>query len=105
MGGKITDQQVRRLMEEAAKTKNKSFAAMKAGMNRRTAAKYLDLGKSPSELPPVDRMWRTRENPFEQHWLDVEQWLEDAPEFEGKFLSMQKVQRLKSLKESMTLVT
>ena len=46
LGGKITDQQVRRLMEEMTKISNKSFAAMKAGMDRRTAAKYLELGKS-----------------------------------------------------------
>ena len=86
MGGKITDQQVRRLMEEMAKKPDKSFAAMKAGMDRRTAAKYLELGKLPSELPPIERTWRTRENPFEQHWPEVENWLENAPELEGKFL-------------------
>ena len=86
MGGKITDQQVRRLMEEMNRKQNKSFAAMKAGMNRRTAAKYLELGKLPSEFPAVDRNWRTRENPFEQHWQKVEQWLENAPELEAKFL-------------------
>lgn len=86
MGGKTTDQQVRRLMEEMNKNQNKSYAAMKAGMNRRTAAKYLKLGKLPSELPPVDRTWRTRENPFEQHWEKVKQWLEDTPELEAKFL-------------------
>ncbi len=86
MGGKITDQQVRRLMEEMTKKPNKSFAAMKAGMDRRTAAKYLDSGKLPSELPPVERDWRTRENPFKQHWQQVENWLQNAPELEGKFL-------------------
>ena len=30
-------------MEEMNKSGNKSYAAMKSGMNRRTAAKYLDL--------------------------------------------------------------
>ena len=86
MGGKITDQQVRRLMEEMNKKQNKRFAAMKAGMNRRTAAKYLESGKLPSELPPVDRIWRTRANPFNEHWLEVETWLKNAPELEAKFL-------------------
>jgi hypothetical protein len=33
MGGKITDQQVRKLMEEMNKTQNKSFSAMKAGID------------------------------------------------------------------------
>jgi len=45
LGGKITDQQVRKLMEEMTKKPNKRFSAMKAGMDRRTAAKYLGLGK------------------------------------------------------------
>ncbi|MCP4764471.1 MAG: hypothetical protein GY870_22035, partial [archaeon] len=86
MGGKITDQQVRRLMEEMTKKQNKNYAAMKAGMNRRTAAKYLKLGKLPSELPPLDRKWCTRRNPFEQHWPEVKGWLKNAPELEAKFL-------------------
>jgi len=86
LGGKITDQQVRKLMEEMTKKPNKRFSAMKAGMDRRTAAKYLGLGKLPSELPPVERVWRTRENPFEPHWLEVENWLKNAPELEAKFL-------------------
>jgi len=86
MGGKVTDQQVRKLMEENNKKQSISFAAMKAGMNRRTAKKYLELGKLPSELPPADRTWRTRTNPFEKHWSEVEQWLNNAPEFEAKFL-------------------
>jgi len=86
MGGKITDQQVRKLMEEMTKKQNKSFAAMKSGMDRQTAAKYLELGKLPSELPPIDREWRTRKNPFEQHWPKVKKWLENAPELEAKFL-------------------
>ena len=86
MGGKVTDHQVRRLMEEMTKKPNKSFAAMKAGMNRRTADKYLELGRLPSELPPIERTWRTRENPFERHWPEVENWLENAPELEAKFL-------------------
>lgn len=73
-------------MEEVAKKSSKSFAAMKAGMDRRSAAKYLELGKLPSELPPIERIWRTRENPFGQHWPEVENWLENAPELEGKFL-------------------
>ena len=73
-------------MEEMAKKSNKRFAAMKAGMNRRTAAKYLELGKLPSELQPADRPWQTRKNPFEQHWPMVEAWLQNAPELEAKFL-------------------
>ena len=86
MGGIITDQQVRKLMEENNKNQNKTFSAMKAGMNRKTAAKYLEIGKLPSELPANDRTWRTRQNPFEKHWAEVEQWLKNTPEIEAKFL-------------------
>ena len=82
----ITDQQVRRLMEEMNSNGKKSYAAMKSGMNRRTAAKYLDLGKLPSEMPAVERTWRTRQDPFEAHWPWVKQRLEDAPELEAKIL-------------------
>ena len=82
----ITDQQVRRLMEEMNRSGKKSYAAMKSGMNRRTASKYLDLGKLPSEMPAVERTWRTRQDPFEAHWPEVKQRLEDAPELEAKIL-------------------
>ena len=86
MGGKITDQQVRKLMEEMNKTQNKSFSAMKAGMNRRTASKYLELGQLPSGLPAKNRSWRTRANPFNEHWPEIEQWLKISPELEAKFI-------------------
>lgn len=83
---RVTDQQVRRLMEEMNKIGNKSYSAMKSGMDRHTASKYLKLGKLPSEIQPIDRTWRTRDDPFEKHWPDVKQWLENVPELEGKFL-------------------
>lgn len=86
MSGKITDQQVRKLMEEMSKTGNRSYASMKAGMNRRTGSKYINLGKLPSELPLQERLWRTRNDPFLDHWPEIEQWLSTTPELEGKFL-------------------
>lgn len=73
-------------MEEKNKSGRINFAAMKAGMNRRTAAKYWEAGKLPSELPPKDRTWRTRPDPFEEHWPEIEERLEDAPELEAKIL-------------------
>ena len=42
-------------------------AAAKAGMDPKTARKYLRSGKLPSEMP-VDRNWRTREDPFNDVW-------------------------------------
>lgn len=83
---RVTNQQVRRLMEEMNKSGNKRYSAMKAGMDRHTAAKYLEKGELPSEISPVNHRWQTREDPFKKHWFEVKQWLENAPELEAKFL-------------------
>ncbi|MGC4116905.1 MAG: hypothetical protein QM765_20550 [Myxococcales bacterium] len=44
----VSDAQVRRLMEEKTKSGQVGMAAMKAGMDRKTASKYLEEGKLPS---------------------------------------------------------
>ena len=46
----ITNQQYRRLMNEKQETGNVSISALKAGMSRPTARKYLKAGQSPEEL-------------------------------------------------------
>ena len=61
------------------------IAALKAGMNRKTAAKYIGAGSGPSE-EIVARDWRTRVNPFAEHWAEVESHLREAPELEGQAL-------------------
>lgn len=81
----VTDRQVRRLMEEHEKTGNISRAAMKAGMDRKTAAKYVAKGKLPSQLKKP-RDWRTRADPFVEDWPVVRTMLESAPELEAKAL-------------------
>ncbi len=57
-------------------------AAMKAAMSRNTATKFKS-GALPSERRQ-ERRWRTREDPFEEHWEEIEARLEDAPELEAK---------------------
>ena len=47
--GRVTDQQVRKLMEEMAKHGELGLASMLAGMDRATGRKYLRMGKAPSE--------------------------------------------------------
>jgi len=79
----VSDGQVRKLMEELSKHGKKGLAAMKAGMDRKTAGKYAAAGKLPSELP-APREWRTREDPFDEDWLEVEALLESTPELEAK---------------------
>jgi len=60
-------------------------AAMKAGMHRNTATKYLKSRAWPSEQK-TERAWLTREDPFEEDWPAIVARLEDAPEFEAKTL-------------------
>jgi hypothetical protein len=72
-------------MEEMSKHGHIGHAAMKAGMDRKTARKYVDGGKLPSELT-TRRDWRTRVDPFEEHWSEVVERLTLAPELEAKTL-------------------
>jgi transposase InsO family protein len=80
-----TDAQVRKLMKEYKKTGKVGESALRSGMSRNTAAKYLKLGKLPSELKSA-RTWRTRLDPFEGDWPEIVQRLRDAPELEAKAL-------------------
>ncbi len=81
----VTNAQVRKLMAEFEKQGEIGKAALRAAMDRKTARKYRDLGKLPSELKRP-RTWRTREDPFEQDWPDLKNRLVDAPELEAKTL-------------------
>ncbi len=72
-------------MEEMSKHGKLSRAAMKADMDRKTARKYVKLGRAPSELRKP-RTWRTREDPFGKDWAWIEEQLRSAPELEAKTL-------------------
>ena len=72
-------------MEELSKHGRIGDAAMKADMHRETARKYVAAGKLPSEMTVV-RDWRTRPDPFEEHWPEIETRLRDTPELEAKTL-------------------
>jgi len=63
----VTDEQVRLLMSLIEKEVTLRTAAAKAGMDPKTARKYRDCGKLPSELA-TPRTWRTREDPFDGVW-------------------------------------
>lgn len=82
---RVTDQQVRRLLMEHQKNGQIQKAALKAGMTRKTAAKYIHDGRLPSERI-VQRDWLTRPNPFEAHWAEAETMLRETPELEAKAL-------------------
>jgi hypothetical protein len=54
-------------------------------MDRKTARKYVAAGKLPSEMT-VSRDWRTREDPFAEHWPEVEALVRETPALEAKTL-------------------
>lgn len=81
----VTDQQVRRLFKLIQTEKNFGMAAMKSGMDEKTARKYHVQGKLPSELKQ-DHTWRTRKDPFENVWGKIKSMLEVNPGLEGKTL-------------------
>jgi len=80
-----TDAQVRKLMDELQRGTGIGVAALRAGVDRKTARKYRDVGKFPSELKQL-RSWRTRPDPFAKDWPQLESMLGDAPELESKAL-------------------
>jgi hypothetical protein len=82
---RVSDGQVRKLMEELTKHGRKGLAAMKAGMDRKTAHKYAGAAQLPSEMAST-REWRTREDPFAEDWAEVEALLAEAPALEAKTL-------------------
>lgn len=82
----VTDAQVRRFMEEMSKHGQIGKASMKAGFDRGTGRRYKKLSKYPSQLSKEPRTWRTREDPFEEDWPEIEKKLKAAPELEAKAL-------------------
>lgn len=78
-----TDQQVRLLMSLMKKGLRLSTAAAKAGMSEPTARKYRRMGKLPSESKEP-HTWRTRPDPFEGVWPEVEGLLERDGAFQAK---------------------
>jgi hypothetical protein len=72
-------------MEEMTKHGRVGLAAMRAGVDRKTARKYILGGKLPSELVEP-RNWRTHEDAFLEHWPELEVMLSGSPALEAKTL-------------------
>ena len=87
----VTDQQVRRLFRLSNTEKSQEIAASKAGMDVKTARKYLRARVLPSELT-VGRHWRTHKDEFFDVWPDVKEQLIGNPGLEAKtlFASLQR---------------
>jgi hypothetical protein len=81
-----TDAQVRLIMRERRNGRTQEQAAVKANLqSRKTVSKYEHLDQLPSELKQA-RTYRTRSDPFEADWDELEQMLQAAPELEAKTL-------------------
>jgi len=65
--------------------KTQELAAAKAGMEGKTARRYMVDGRLPSERKP-ERDWRTRADPFDQVWEEVRRQIEANPGLEAKTL-------------------
>ena len=83
--GMVTDNQVRRLRKLSNTEQNQEIAAAKAGMDPKTARKYLAVNRLPSEMRK-ERHWRTRPDPFQDVWDLVRQQIEESPGLEAKTL-------------------
>jgi hypothetical protein len=81
----VTDKQIRRLFALVKLENNQEIAAAKAGMDRKTARKYLQAKRLPSELPQAPR-WRTRADAFDGVWAEVSELLKVNPGLEAKTL-------------------
>jgi hypothetical protein len=81
----INPQQRARLVPEFQRTGSVAMSAMKSGMDRKTARKYLEDPQRLSQPRPA-RDWRTRVDPLAAIWLEAEPRLRVAPELEAKGL-------------------
>src|ERR1700688_1810452 len=82
----ITNQQVRKLRRLDGQGIAKEVAALRVGMDAKTARKYRRLGKLPSEGVSMGRNWRTRPDPFVEVWPDIEAKVQVNAGLEAKTL-------------------
>jgi hypothetical protein len=77
----ITDRQVRLLWRLLDEEHSLTHAALKCGMDRKTARRYRDMKRLPSNCRrPHD--WRTRPDPFAEVWPEVAAQLEREPQLQ-----------------------
>lgn len=74
----VTDQQARKLMTLLSNEVPLSTAALKSGMDEKTARKYRRAGDLPSALQ-ARHDWRTRPDPFVEVWPELKELLQDNP--------------------------
>src|SRR6266568_5099923 len=77
-----TNQQVKLLMKKLRKYKQE-VAAAKAGMDVKTARKYIGSEELPSDMA-APHAWKTRPDAFATHWDEIAKMLEASPGLQGK---------------------
>lgn len=70
-------------MEEMSKDGQIGQAAMKAGMDRKTARRYIAAAQLPSAMREP-RWWRTRQDPFAEDWPAMAEMLAATPGLEAQ---------------------
>jgi Mu transposase, C-terminal domain len=81
----VTDKQILRLRQALRQGMSLSLAALKAGLDRKTARKYRCLDRLPSEVS-MAHTWRTRADPFADVWPQLQEQLLLNPGLEAKTL-------------------
>ena len=66
-------------MNEYQKTGKVSTASLRADLDPKTGRKYIKSGRLPSAMNK-EHTWRTRADPFEEHWLECVEIFNAAPE-------------------------
>lgn len=74
----IQDRQIKKLRRLLAAGKTLAESALRTGMTEKTARKYRNMEKLPSEAKQA-RTYRTRQDPLEPVWASVEKQLVDNP--------------------------
>ena len=81
----VSDRQIKRLFRLMERGETLAKAALKSGMDVKTARKYARAKKLPSTLK-TPHTWRTREDVFAEVWEDLEQKLGLLPGLDAKTL-------------------
>jgi len=79
----VSDQQVKRLWRLAGEKWALEIAAAKAGMDPKTARKYLRDRRLPGEMRQK-HTWRTRPDPFADSWEEIRELLAVEPGLQGR---------------------
>src|SRR4051794_7644818 len=87
----VTDRQFRRLRKLLQTEKTLANAADKAGIDEKTARKDRDSDRLPSQIH-TPHTWRTREDPFQDVWPELQGLLRLNPGLQAKtlFLDLQR---------------